>query len=124
MSVVIRSDIKKILLDWQLGKLSAQEVHTWASDIYFPGKNDFEDWDEVDDVSSSNEVLSYLDNLDINLATSEDVPTLLALLEADPAHYQTALLAFEDALNKIDFEKRAEQLKNISPYDKVLKDSQ
>lgn len=74
MNIVTRHNLRDLLVSWQAGKVSTLEVQAWADDRY-----QMDDWDSEDDVT--NEVLSFIAMLDINLITVNEVPLLLQALE-------------------------------------------
>jgi len=73
-SVILRSDVRTVLADWQAGHRTSQDVHAWAEARFA-----VDDWECEDDVV--NEVLAQLDMLDVNLLTADDVPVLLTMLD-------------------------------------------
>ena len=72
-NVVSRIDLRQLLGEWSRGRQTAAQVHDWAEARFA-----VDAWICEDDVV--NEVLSELDTLDMNLLTSEDIPTLYAML--------------------------------------------
>src|SRR5262245_32146318 len=63
--IVTRKDLIEVLKKWQQGKIDPKQVHDWATARYSVSS-----WQQPDEVT--NEVLSKLDMLDINLVISED----------------------------------------------------
>lgn len=88
MGIVTAVEIDAKLNEWQLGTVTTAEIHDWAVTRYATAE-----WEPESD--SANEVLSFLDMLDVNLTTLEDVPALKEALRSEnaadilDAHFQT-----------------------------------
>lgn len=68
--IIEREDLRKIMHKWQAAQLTSKQVHEWANNRYAR-----DTWDAEDEIT--NEILSRLDMLDMNLLVPEDVPALL-----------------------------------------------
>ena len=109
MALITRSDLKSVLAAWQSGRMSAPDVHRWAEARFA-----VDAWDCEDDVA--NEVLAQLDMLDMNLIIKDDVPSLLAMLEAPAGDAASALDQFEGRLSAEDMDRRRKELAGDPTY--------
>jgi len=75
VAVVTRAGLRDVLTRWQAGRLTHQQVYDWANE-----RSGLSDWDPEDEVTA--QILTHLDVLDANLTTTEDIPTFLAMLDA------------------------------------------
>jgi hypothetical protein len=108
MMIVTREDIATVLQLWQAGEVAAAQVHEWAQARY--GQVEFDDWEDDDTNSVANEVFGTLDMLDMNLMLIEDVPIYLAFLRTPPGQFGEGYRAFQDALQRIDYQARKQAL--------------
>jgi hypothetical protein len=109
-----RGEIAEVLRRWQAGLLTAEQVHEWAEERYFPGHLDFDD--EEDDRSVASEVMGYLDMLNMNLMVVEDVPIFLEFLETPAGRFAEGYGKFREALDRIDMRARQRELAHIPFY--------
>ena len=79
--------------------MTTGEVHAWAEARY--AVQSFETEDEI-----VNEVLAALDLLDINLTTTDDIPTFLRVLEFSVANKEQAFEMLAEYAESIDLESR------------------
>jgi hypothetical protein len=114
--LVSRGDIADVLRRWQSGLLTAEQVHSWAEELYSPGHLDFDDREGDDEDSVANEVLSSLDMLNLNLLVVGDVPIYLEFLGTPPGQFAEGYQKFEQALSRIDREERRRRLAHIPFY--------
>jgi len=105
-----RSDIADVLRQWQAGLLTAEQVHAWAEELYFPGSLDFDDYEGDEENSVANEVMSCLDMLNMKLIVVEDVPIYLEFLETPKGQFVDGYRKFENALSLIDYQERCRRL--------------
>jgi hypothetical protein len=90
--------------------MTAHELHEWAEGNYLNDGVQYEDWDEIEEHSVTNEVLAELDMMDMNLMTTEDVPAYLDFLETPPALFEEGYKRLQQCLEQIDIKKRAAAL--------------
>ncbi|SRR6266508_6375840 len=107
MPGVTREDLRVLLTRWQGGEISHQQVYDWANERY-----GLDEWDAEDEVTK--EVLAHLDILDMNLITTEDVPTFLAMLESEDEG--TALRILEAHSKSFNLEERIAKWKDDPFY--------
>lgn len=69
MEAVTARDITEVLLRWESGAMTSREVHEWANARFCT-----EQWEAENEIV--NEVLAYLDTMDMNLVLPEDIPSL------------------------------------------------
>ena len=116
MKIIERGDVKKILLKWRDGLLSAREVHAWAENRYNVNGYNCSDWEGDEELSVTNEVLSAQDRLDMNLMTVEDIPVYLEFLETPIGEFDSGMLKFEQYLDSINYKERKKKLAEVELY--------
>lgn len=104
MSTITALEIQSILHRWSTGELNESQVHEWAEERFCTSSFEVES-------AAANEVLARLDTMNMNLTTTEDIPSLLRALHS---------VDFESILNQldktIDIETRKQKLKNVALY--------
>jgi hypothetical protein len=119
--VISRKDLREKLLQWQGGRMTAPELNDWAVENYLNDDVEYEDWDEAEENSVTNEVLGALDMMDIDLMTPEDIPAYLDFLETPPASFEEGYKKLQQYLEKIDIKKRAAALVTDPFYERFCK---
>ena len=109
-----REDLIKILQHWRDGVLTAEQVHEWAEER--AGNVEVHDWEGPEPNSVTNEVLSALDMLNINLMLPEDIPHYLEFLHTPTGHFSEGYSKWQDALTQIDYHARKEFLRMTPLY--------
>lgn len=112
--VCTREKIFDMLSRWGTGEISTQEIFNWANSLYLSDECTYDDWEG--DNSVSNEVLSYLDTLDMNLITQEDIPALTALLNSSIGCFKVGLANWQKYIKSIDYIARKRSLKEDPLY--------
>ena len=112
--IVTREDVVTILQQWQEGRLNAEQVHAWAEER--AGNAEVGDWEGAEPESVTNEVLSSLDMLDLNLMLPADIPSYLDFLHTPPGQFATGYQAWQAALGQIDYAARKATLQAIPFY--------
>jgi hypothetical protein len=112
--LVTRADLVAVLLSWQSGAITAQQVHDWAESLY-PGNCAYDDWDENGD-SVALEVLGDLDKLNLDLVVPKDVPIYLAFLQTPPDQYSDGHRKYREAIGRINRAARRRALRNDPFY--------
>ena len=98
-----RAEVRRVLFDWEAGRVSATEVHGWAEERYAVSNSEPED-------AVVNEVLARLDMLDVDLLVAADVPALKRLLESHPSRLPEALTEYEAYVGAVDVPRRQREL--------------
>ncbi len=98
--------------------MTAHELNDWAGENYPNDDVEYEDWDEKEAYSVTNEVLAALDMMDMNLMIPEDVPAYLGFLETHPASFEEGYKKLQQYLEKNDIKKRAAALVADPFYEK------
>jgi len=119
--IISRRDLKEKLLQWQEGQITAHALNDWAGENYPKEDVDYEDWDEAEEFSVTNEVLAALDMMDLNLMSPEDVPTYLDFLETAPASFEEGYNKLQRYLEQIDIKKRAADLVTDPLYERFCR---
>lgn len=107
---VTRDELANLLVKWERGELTAQQVWDWVSARYWPGDTEIDDWE--DDLSATNEVLAHLDSMDINLVVLDDIPIHRRFLMATQENTAQAYEAWKTELNSIDYKQRIKTLRD------------
>ena len=107
--IIEREDLRKILHKWQAAQLTSKQVHEWANNRFATDA-----WDAEDEIT--NEILSRLDMLDMNLLVPEDVPTLLQALSFENGLLADALQFLESYEANIDIRERKQRYANNPLY--------
>lgn len=111
---ITRGELFHLLIKWQSGELSTQDVWDWASHHYLPGEMEYDDWE--DESSVAHELLCVLDSLDMNLVLVDDAPIHLTFLETPMGEFAEGFRRWKHAHQQIDFELRRQQLKDDPIY--------
>ncbi len=110
-TIITRSDIIAKLLEWQEGKLTAEDLNNWAVRFYLHDDVDYSDWEgDEEERSVTNEVLAQLDSIDMNLMIPDDVPAYLEFLDTPLGKFEDGYAKLESYLNSIDYKERARLL--------------
>jgi hypothetical protein len=112
--MVTRLDIIQILKSWENNATTAKEVWDWASERYFPGETEFDDWEGGN--SAANEVLCELDSLDMNLVLPEDIPIHIEFLKIPVGKIDEGYRKWRGKIEQIDFKRRCKNLKGHEIY--------
>jgi hypothetical protein len=102
-NVLTRRDLRQMLVEWSDGRQTAAQVHGWAEARFA-----VDAWDCEDDVV--NEVLAELDTLNMNLLTTEDIPTLYAMLDLSRGQARIAHDLMKSHFAKVSLDFRKKQL--------------
>jgi hypothetical protein len=116
VTIVSRSTILAKLAEWADGKLSPEEMHKWAQDLFRSDEVEFDDVDREKGFSVAREALTELEMLDMNFLTKADVPIFVAFLNTAPDDFEKGYIGFVSSLQGIDVKKRMRELKNTEPY--------
>jgi hypothetical protein len=111
---ITRGELYHLLLKWQSGELNAQDVWDWASHHYLPEVTQYDDWEEQTSVAQ--ELLMWLDSLDLNLVLVEDVDMHLAFLGTPLGAFQDGYRSWREAHAAIDYVARRLQLRDHPIY--------
>ena len=104
MRVVTVADVEAKLHQWQSGQLSTPELHSWAEATYAVSS-----WESETEAVS--EVLAWLDMMDMNLVTVEDVPAFLSALSSPEF-----VAVIEEHFGGLDIEARKRELASVPMY--------
>jgi hypothetical protein len=99
-----------LLVMWERGDLTAQQVWDWVDARYWPGDTEIDDWDG--DLSALNEILAQLDSMDINLVLVDDVPIHQRFLASPREHTAQAYEVWKSELDSIDYRQRQRTLRD------------
>lgn len=119
--IIRRKDLKEKLLQWHEDQITAPELNGWAGGNYPNDDVEYEDWDEAEEYSVTNEVLAALDMMDMNLMTPEDIPAFLDFLETPPASFEEGYNRLQQYLEQRDIKKRAAALVTDPFYERFCR---
>ena len=109
-------EIKNRVIDWKNEKITKEFLKEWAEDLN-DRKVVFESNLSERDEFIAHEVLHYLEDIDMNLSTTDDIPSLIEFIE-DKSDYKLAYKNWDKYLESIDYKIRKEKLKNDLFYNK------
>ncbi len=112
--ILKRDEVAQKLREWQSGHLSSEDLLQWADRHYPSDDLDYEDWEGDDSVT--NEVLTALAMLDMNLSLPEDAGIYLDLLSTPAGQFQKGYARYKESLETIDYPGRCPTLKNVPLY--------
>jgi hypothetical protein len=118
-AMIGREDLIQILQQWRDGVLTAEQVHEWAEER--AGSGEVSDWEGAEPNSVTNEVLSALDMLDINLMLPEDIPNYLQFLRTPAGQFSEGYRMWQDAQAQIDYPSRKRLLRATPLYARFCK---
>ena len=107
---VTRDELSELLVKWERGDLTTQQVWDWVDARYWPGDTEIDDWDG--DLSATNEILAQLDSMDINLVLVDDVPIHRRFLASPREHTAQAFEFWKSELDSIDYRQRMKSLRD------------
>ncbi|WP_127718448.1 hypothetical protein [Halobacteriovorax sp. HLS] len=116
-----RKAIVEVLVLWSDGKINALEVLVWASkfhDLISVDKMYYEDYEGEKQNSVSLEVLTKLDNLDMDLVLKEDIPKMLEFLKTPLGEFDRGYKVWTAYLDQINYTNRQKQLRGNPLYSK------
>ncbi len=117
MTKLTKINLKLKLLDFKDGKISPEGLQIWAEKVINEHKpNLYEDWNNIECYSSINEILFYLESLDMNLATPRDMNACIKFLDNNINAKDQAYLEWSSYLKQIDYEKRKQELGFVDFY--------
>ncbi|WP_342269868.1 hypothetical protein [Rickettsia endosymbiont of Orchestes rusci] len=108
--VVTREYLVSLLRAWQQNKITTEEIYETANYLYDCDILKVLDLENGDDFSVATEALQYLESLNINFITQEDIEPAIEFkyLEGDKK--------WEQYTSSINYEERMKKLKGQSPY--------
>ena len=107
---VTRAELAEILVKWEQGDLTVQQVWDWVDARYWPGDTEIDDWDG--DLSATNEILAQLDSMDINLVLVDDVPIHRRFLASPREQTAQAFDFWKSELDLINYRRRMKSLRD------------
>ena len=116
--LISRKDVREKLIEWQSAQIKSTDIHEWAENIYASSRFHFDDWFGLDDAYNSvtNEVLSHLDQMNMNLTTVDEIPAFLACLDSPVEHTKVAIHELSKSLSKVDVHDRKGRLRSDPLY--------
>ena len=114
--IVSREDVIAMLIKWQQRDVDAKHIHTWAENIYMVDGYSYDDWEDGESNSVTNEALAALDMLNMNLMTEEDIPAYIEFLKSPAGCFKEAYIQLQKHLDSIDYNGRKKELAEIEVY--------
>lgn len=119
IETISREDILHILKKWESNVIDVQDVYNWAYLKYLKENVDYNDCEGYNSVCL--EVISYLDTLDLNLVTREDIPALIQFISTPIGEFKNGFNLWKDYINSIDITHRKHKLRNNPFYELFCK---
>ena len=108
--MVTIKQIRQKIVDWQDDTITKEELQGWGEDIRFEANlSEEEEFIGI-------EVIAYLEFININLTTKEDIPYVLNYLDTAKPYKDEAYNKWNRYLKGIDYKKRAKELKDDQFY--------
>lgn len=112
--VITVKKIKQKIVDWQVGKITTAEIQQWAEEKYMGDEMRNSVLSEVDHFITI-EALQYLESINMNLTTKDDIPFLLKFINSGKLCHD-AYKDWRKYLDNIDYNKRVTELKDDPFY--------
>ena len=110
---ISRRQLLDLVDNWAEGNLSEIQVHEIAEEIW--GKEDWPNYPEDDPRSIALGVVSYLEVLNYQLVTEEDIPIIVDFLNTPKGKEKNGWVNWRRYWERLDLETRKQELKN-NPY--------
>nr|WP_253307538.1 hypothetical protein [Rickettsia endosymbiont of Ceutorhynchus assimilis] len=114
--VVTREYLVSLLRAWQQNKITTEEIYETANYLYDCDILKVLDLENGDDFSVATEALQYLESLNINFITQEDIEPAIEFLNTPIGKYLEGDKKWEQYTSSINYEERMKKLKGQSPY--------
>lgn len=116
MSIVVTREYLISLLEaWQKNKISAKSIYETASNLY-SSKLIVIDEEGNEDNSVTREVLAYLECLDMDFITQDDIEPCKQFLKTPIGKFHEGLKKWQNYLTTINHEERVKKLQGQDPY--------
>ena len=124
--MITLEQIKSKILEWSDNHITAEKLQQWGEEQYMSEELRSSNLQESDHFIMI-EVLQYLEFININLTTKDDIPFILKFIDSGKL-YKKAYTQWIHYTDNIDYTERANQLKNdpfyviysIKPYQPIL----
>lgn len=107
---ITRKELIEILNKWENGDLTEKEIFEWASNIRSADGYDVDDWEGDEENSVANEIIAYLDMMDLNLVTKDDVGAMKEFLSTPIGSFINGYNKWESYNKNININQRKNQL--------------
>ena len=114
--VVTRGCLISLLEAWKENKITAADVYETAEQLFSAGEKKILDWENGEDYSVTIEMLHYLEMMDINFITQEDIDPAIEFLQTKIGCYKEGSEKWDAYKATINHEERVERLKGQYPY--------
>ncbi len=116
MSIVVTREYLISLLEaWQENKISANSIYETASNL-FSSKLIVIDEEGKEDNSVTREVLAYLECLDMDFITQDDIEPCKEFLKTPIGQFDEGLKKWQNYIATINHEERVKKLQGQAPY--------
>ena len=109
--------INKKIIEWQNNLITKERIQSWADNLW--GTAELDELYELDNNAQNEfiitEILYYLEFINMNLITKDDIPQLLKFLNSKD-NYLNSYKDLDQYFGGIDYRKRAEELKDDPFY--------
>ncbi|RZI45291.1 hypothetical protein EDM53_05475 [Rickettsiales endosymbiont of Peranema trichophorum] len=113
-AMITVQEVRQKIIDWRDGVMTTEEIQGWGEEKYTSN--------DLRNASLSErehfiviEVLQYLEFINMNLVTKDDIPHILEFI--DGADHNDAYKKWNEYLNNIDYKSRADLLKGEAFYE-------
>ena len=114
--VVTRGYLISLLEAWKENKITAADVYETADQLFSSNELKLLDWENGEDYSVTMEILSYLEMMDINFITQEDIDPAIEFLQTKIGYYKEGSEKWGAYKATINYEERMKKLKGHYPY--------
>ena len=116
--IIKRQEIIEKVIAWKNTLITVEELHKWAEETYLVLEVD--DYNS-DDFSVSNEILCFLDMLNLNSIVKSDIPEILRFLNTAAGEEDKSFKKWEEYWNRIDMAQAggSDPLKAIDAIDAI-----
>lgn len=105
-----------MLRAWQNNKITTLDLYSTALQLRAVDDKKLLDWDNNEECSVTMEIIAYLDCLDMDFITQEDVEPAIEFLETRINNFDEGLKKWQQYTSSIDYEERVRRLNGVYPY--------
>ena len=111
-----RGYLISLLEAWKENKITAADVYETADQLFSADELKILDWENGEEESVTMDMLRYLELMDIDFITQEDIDPAIEFLQTEIGHYKEGSEKWSAYKATINHEERVERLKGHYPY--------